>query len=81
MLAPRSGAQSVFSLRDVSCSKIYAPVVFEEQYKFKMTKREEQHKYEELQIKDPSLEYDIIVKASNPKRKVSTVVRDNSITF
>lgn len=49
--------------------------MFEEQFKYKETKRAEQTEYEVQQSKDASLEFDIVVKAANPKRKVSTFVR------
>ena len=51
-------------------------LVFEEQFKYKQNKRGEQEKHErEVCTADRKHEFDIIVKAANPKRKLSTVVR------
>jgi hypothetical protein len=48
--------------------------VFDEQHKFKKTKRDEQEKYEKDVCKDKKHEFDIVVRAANPKRKLSTLV-------
>ena len=50
-------------------------IVFEEQFKYKQNKRAEQEKHEkEVCTNDRKHEFDIIVRAANPKRKLSTVV-------
>lgn len=49
--------------------------VFEEQFSYKLTKRTEQLKHEREQCADRTHEFDIVVKAANPKRKVSTMVK------
>ena len=55
-------------------SFILIDLVNEEQFKYKQTKREDQHKYDLEQSKDATKEFDIVVRAANPKRKVSTMV-------
>lgn len=56
--------------------------VFEEQFKHKGTKRNDQHAYEVQLSQDGTTEFDIVVKASNPKRKVSTMVKaEHSFAF
>ena len=50
-------------------------IVYEEQNKHKETKRKEQVKYEKDLSADKKHEFDIVVRAANPKRKLSTVVR------
>ena len=52
----------------------YFVIVFAEQYKYKQTKRDDQEKYEKDLCADRKHEFDIIVRAANPKRKVSTLV-------
>jgi hypothetical protein len=49
-------------------------IVFTELYKYKDTKRKDQHSFEVQQCSDASQEFDIIVKASTPRRKISTIV-------
>ena len=51
-------------------------LVFEEQFKYKETKRKEQQAYEVQVSKEGASEFDVVVKASNPKRKITTVVKD-----
>ncbi len=56
--------------------------LFEEQHSFKLTKRKEQLAFEKSECADRTKEFDLIVRAANPKRKVSTVVKAaNSYTF
>jgi len=52
--------------------------VFEERFSHKETKRAEQKEYEKNQSADGSLEFDVVVKAANPKRKVTTFVSSES---
>ena len=54
------------------------PLGSEEQNKHKLTKRKEQAKYEKEVSADKKHEFDIVVRAANPKRKLSTMVRVNS---
>ena len=54
------------------------PLVYEEQNKHKQTKRKEQAKYEKEVSADKKHEFDIVVRAANPKRKLSTMVRVTS---
>lgn len=54
---------------------LFTLLVFEEQFKHKQTKRADQHAYEVQMSQDRTKEFDIVVKASNPKRKVSTMVK------
>ena len=49
--------------------------LFEEKYSYKLTKRTEQIKSEREECADRTHEFDIVVKAANPKRKVSTMVK------
>jgi hypothetical protein len=57
-------------------------IVYDEQFKYKRTKREDQRKYEEEVSKDVSKEYEVVVRAANPKRKVSTFVKaEHSYAF
>lgn len=84
MQVPRNGEQSVSLSKDVIIhfSILIYHIVFEEQFKYKGTKRAEQRQYELTESKDPTKEFDLIVKASNPKKKVSTVVKSsNSYQF
>ena len=49
--------------------------LFEKQFSYKLTKRTEQLKHEREQCADRTHEFDIVVRAANPKRKVSTMVK------
>ncbi len=48
--------------------------MFEEKYKYKESKRKEQMEENREQCKDASAGHTIVVKASNPKKKISTIV-------
>ena len=49
-------------------------VVYDEQFKFKHTKENERLEVRRKENKDSSHEFDIVVKAANPKKKLSTIV-------
>jgi len=48
--------------------------VYEEKHQFKKSKEKERKAEKQEQNKDPQREFDVVVKAKNPKFKVSTVV-------
>jgi hypothetical protein len=49
--------------------------VFEEKFQHKQSKRKEQKAEEYKESGDQAKEFDIVVKAKNPKRRISTIVR------
>ena len=56
--------------------------LYEEQFKYKDSKRPDQSAYErQLLANNRTHEFDIVVKAANPKRKVSTLVKAGATTY
>ena len=49
-------------------------IVYEEKYQYKQNKRDERRQLINQLNTDPSQEFDIVVKAANPKKKISTMV-------
>ena len=57
----------------------FITLVFDEKFKYKQSKRKEQLAENKLACKDLTAAFDIIVKASNPKKKISTIVKFRSL--
>lgn len=73
--ALRNGAQSDLPSSAVSLIPPLPFPVFEETLKYKKSQEPERIKQRKEISAKPKLEFDLVVKAANPKKKITTLVR------